>query len=110
MRRLLAIVAFCLASQARAEDAPAPLKCLSRWYPVVPFTEGGRWYLLIFDKTVLPYDDGRKKTFEEKLDDPDVKDAFSQRYTPGPIKPVSEVDFDPGGSGWTRYSKRPTAR
>src|SRR5258708_5749061 len=44
----------------------------------------------------IPYDDGRAKTLEDRLQDPDVEDLFFARYQPGPIRPVAIADFDPG--------------
>ena len=40
--------------------------------------EGGK--LLLTDGTRMTYDDGRKKSFEEKLDDADPEDMFAFRY------------------------------
>ncbi|MSP63061.1 MAG: M15 family peptidase [Myxococcales bacterium] len=52
--------------------------------------------MALTDGQRIPWDDRRPKSFEEKLAAPDVEDAFSLRYRPGPIRPVATVDEDPG--------------
>jgi poly-gamma-glutamate capsule biosynthesis protein CapA/YwtB (metallophosphatase superfamily) len=85
-----------LLAAAPAPAPPAPLACLARHYAVTPVLDDGRWYGRLPDGTRIPYDDGRAKTFDEKLEAPDVKDMFSIRYRPGPIRPVVIPDDDPG--------------
>lgn len=63
---------------------------------MTPAFEGGRWLARLPDGKTIPYDDGRKKTLDEKLDGPDVEDAFSMRYRKGKIQPVEQADDDPG--------------
>ncbi len=82
---------------ALAEDTPpAPLRCLVRYYAGQAQHRDGRWLLLLPGGQAIPYDDGRKKTFDEQLEAPDVKDAFSQRYHKGAIHPVTVENEDPG--------------
>jgi hypothetical protein len=71
---------------------PAPLACLHKYYGVSVDGAG----VILPDGTRLPYDDGKTKTAEERLESPDVEDTFAQRYTPGPIAPVTTPDEDPG--------------
>jgi D-alanyl-D-alanine carboxypeptidase len=75
---------------------PAPLACLARHYVVTPELRGGAWLAVLPDGTAIPYDDGQAKTFEQKLERPDVEDTFSQPYRAGPIRPVTTPDEDPG--------------
>jgi hypothetical protein len=70
---------------------PAPLVCLHKYYAVSVDDDG-----VILADTRLPYDDGKLKTTAERLEHPDVEDTFAQRYTPGPIAPVTTPDQDPG--------------
>ncbi|NMC49485.1 MAG: M15 family metallopeptidase [Desulfovibrio sp.] len=42
------------------------------------------------------YDDGRAKTAEEALDDPDLEDMLAQIYPPGPVSEDTETGFHPG--------------
>ena len=48
-----------------------------------------RWTLVLPDGARIPYQDGKAKTFEEKLAAPDVEDAFSIPYKKGPIAPIT---------------------
>jgi peptidoglycan LD-endopeptidase CwlK len=54
-------------------------------------------YIYWKDGTKMLYDDGRKKTFDEMLDDADLEDQMSQEYVMGDDfeKPPAE-NFDPG--------------
>lgn len=47
--------------------------------------EGGK--LLLKDGSRMVYDDGRKKSFEEKLDDADPEDMFAFRYDRSGVQP-----------------------
>jgi hypothetical protein len=49
------------------------------------------------DSTRMHVDDGKgKKTFDEMLDHPDIKDMFSMKYPVGDKGLAPDVDFDPG--------------
>ena len=48
------------------------------------------------DGTIMPFDDGRQKTFEERLVDADLDDQFLLTYTLGPMLDDPLVNFDPG--------------
>ncbi len=48
------------------------------------------------DGTVMPFDDGRQKTFEERLVEADLDDQFLLTYMPGPTLDDPLVNFDPG--------------
>jgi D-alanyl-D-alanine carboxypeptidase len=77
-----------------ATPAPAPLACLARYYGDVAKVDGDA--LVLSDGTRLPYHDGLTKSAEERLEHPDVADAFGQRYQAGPIAKVTVADWDPG--------------
>jgi hypothetical protein len=53
-------------------------------------------YLIMPDGQKIVYDDGRTKSFEEKLNHPDLEDMLSQLYLPGKPKAETPPDFDPG--------------
>lgn len=91
-----ALILQIAVSTAPSPEPPAPLACLVRLYEVRDEKRGGGWTLVLPDGTAIPYDDGRSKTLEEKLDAPDVEDAFSIPYRTGPIAPVTEAEEDPG--------------
>jgi hypothetical protein len=83
-------------AEAPAGDAPPrALACLSKWYPVEPVKVDGAWHARVGGAT-YPWDDGKAKSFEEKLVSPDLEDTFSIPYTPGPITPVTRENEDPG--------------
>jgi len=108
--RILAIAAalfcsfiFSLPSNSRShliykriDTIPAEAKKLMRCYP--DFVTGFASNHLIFkDGSRLLWDDGVKnKLFKTLLDDPDVKDMFSQPYEVGPLKVNPPVNSDPG--------------
>jgi hypothetical protein len=55
-----------------------------------------RVYLVMRDGQKIIYDDGRTKSFEEKLQHADLKDMLSQLYKPGKPSAVTPPDQDPG--------------
>jgi hypothetical protein len=75
-----------------AEVAPAPLECLARLYSARA-VDGA---LVLQSGEKLPFDDGRAKTFEDKLARPDLKDMLAIPYPSGPIAPVTVENQDPG--------------
>jgi hypothetical protein len=75
---------------------PAPLACLAKHYRVEPVLEGGAWHGRLPDGRLLPYDDGRAKSVDERLEAPDLEDVFSIPYRTGPIRAVEAVSDDPG--------------
>jgi hypothetical protein len=95
MGALLAAL-LALATGARADEPPAALVCLARYYGGNPERTGARWVLALPDGTRIPYDDGRAKSAEERLEHPDVKDLFAVRYHAGPIRPPADASEDPG--------------
>jgi len=48
------------------------------------------------DGTVMPFDDGRQKTLDQRLVDADLDDQFLLTYQPGPMLDDPLVNFDPG--------------
>jgi hypothetical protein len=82
---------------AAAPDAPpAGLACLPKWYAVEPVQTDGGWALRFSDGGVAAYDDGKAKSFEQKLEAPDMEDTYAALYTKGPIAPVLEDGHDSG--------------
>lgn len=93
----LAYTLLAAANSASALTVPPPaLACLTRHYPVTAAQEGNVWYLVLPNGVRVPFDDQKRKSLEERLAFPDVNDVFEQRYTPGPIAPVTGEDQDPG--------------
>jgi hypothetical protein len=57
--------------------------------------ENQKIYLIMQDNVRILYDDGKVKSFEEKLDHPDLQDMLSQVYPAGE-SPAYQPDYDPG--------------
>jgi len=55
-----------------------------------------RVYLVMRDGQKILYDDGRTKSFDEKLQHADLKDMLSQPYKPGIPPTMTPPDQDPG--------------
>ena len=53
-------------------------------------------YLIMKNRAKLLYDDGLVKSFDEKLNRPDVKDMLAQLYRPGSSQEPFRPDYDPG--------------
>jgi hypothetical protein len=70
---------------------PSEVVCLARYYGATAAADG-----VVVGGERIAYDDGKKKSAAEKLEHPDVKDAFAPRYHTGPIAPVTSPDEDPG--------------
>lgn len=80
---------------------PNGLACLAKLYTgTVAQNASGAWVLRLPDNTELAWDDGKTKTFDQRLDDPDLHDTFFQPYGTGPIVANNTTNLDPG-----RYRK-----
>jgi len=84
------------AGTAETHSPPQPLTCLARHYKLTPAFEHGAWLAVLPDGARVPFDDGKNKTFEQRLDAPDLKDIFLIPYRPGPIRAVETENEDPG--------------
>ena len=97
MSALLVVLLLQAAPEPSASHAPpAPLVCLAKYYGVKPVFEHGEWYAEFPDQSKHRYDDHKQKSFDERLDAPDLEDMFSQPYRRGPITPIVTVNEDPG--------------
>jgi hypothetical protein len=75
---------------------PAALACVERYYAGRAERRPTGWALVLPDGHAIPYDDGRTKTPDERIESPDVEDTFSTPYPTGPIVPVTDPAHDPG--------------
>lgn len=75
---------------------PPQLACLSRYYGTRSERRPSGYVVTLPDGTELPFDDGRQKTAEARIEHPDLEDMFAVRYRTGPIAPVADPDDDPG--------------
>lgn len=82
--------------QAQRDTIPAEAKKLIATYP--DFISGFAYNHLIFkDKSKMLWNDGLKnKSTSQILDNPDLKDMFSQPYATGVQKAPPAAGFDPG--------------
>ena len=74
--------AVAITSAPPVTDPPAPLACLVRYYDATARHDDGGWSLALADGTTVPY--------------ADAKEVYELVYPTGPIRPITEVDFDPG--------------
>jgi hypothetical protein len=81
---------------ASAPTPPGGLVCMAGYYVGTPVPSGASWSLRLPDGTLVPWDDGQKKTYDEALASPDVHDMLSIPYTTGPIAPNTTLNLDPG--------------
>lgn len=96
MASSLAVLSVLLLAEGTAPRPPDALACLARHYPLAAVFENGAWFGRLPDGKRLPFDDGRSKSFDERLASPDLRDIFSVAYRPGPIEAVETEDHDPG--------------
>lgn len=64
--------------------------------PLEPAHAASRYGLLLDSGMVLPWDDGKAKSYEHTLAEPDLQDMLLMPYSAGPIAPVQTVNVDPG--------------
>lgn len=100
---LLGVAGAAAASPTeRATDGgepPAGLRCLAEAYPgaIAALEErSAGWGATLSDGRFLPWDDGRAKTFEERLGDPDLQDVLAQPYPAGEPLTAPAAGQDPG--------------
>ena len=94
----LVFVADAIVGSLRLETSSAPeqLACLARHYNLTPAFEHGAWVAVLPGGARVPFDDGKKKDFEQRLDAPDLKDIFRIPYRAGPIHAIEAENEDPG--------------
>jgi hypothetical protein len=95
---------LCATDGARAEE-PAPprgLVCLARHYGGRPTRDprDGRWTLVLDGPgggVALAWDRGdATRPVAARLEDPDLRDMLLLPYRPGPLRPITDPDEDPG--------------
>jgi hypothetical protein len=103
-----ALLFAALAASASAQE-PKAYRCLAAAYPesVRGFHDGS---VLLSDGTKLPWSDGRLKTADQRIDDPDLADMFAVAYPAGAGEGVPADD--PGRARVTAlfealYGKKP---
>jgi hypothetical protein len=90
------------ATRAEDEDPatqsklPKKLACLSRHFGGAPLETPEGWALELPGNVALSYDDGRDKSLDERLAEPDLEDQLHAHYVPGAIVPIDRQNGDPG--------------
>jgi hypothetical protein len=81
-------------SQTANVSIPVGLRCLRVAYPeqICSVTETAA---VLCNGESIPYDDGRSKSFEERLERPDLQDTMSEPYAASPSVPPGP-NSDPG--------------
>lgn len=108
MRLITFVITFCFSFNylpinkrgsavfPKADTIPATVQKLIKSYPgyITGFSDN---HLIFKDGSRLVWDDGVKnKSYQALLDDPDMKDMFSQHYEAGVPKNSPAKNFDPG--------------
>jgi hypothetical protein len=79
---------------------PADLAALTSGYPGfclgVEVSRDRKLYLIMKNRVKVLYDDGLPKSFDNKLQRPDLKDMLAQLYPPGRSLGPFRPDYDPG--------------
>lgn len=99
-QRQLALLETLPLDRAARENLKADLTALWSSYPGfisgVNLKADGKVFLIMKNRAVILYDDGRPKSFEERLARPDLQDMLAPLYQPGPPVANPQPDHDPG--------------
>lgn len=68
-----------------------PMSCTG-----IEASEKNDLYVIMKNGDRIVYDDRKKKSFEEKLADPDLHDMLEQKYIPGAVNENPAENYDPG--------------
>ena len=104
MKRLLLLTALLLfalpALAVSTEDAQLDIACLRKAYPGFILNEkygsGGAILLETSTGETIVYDDGKKKTLAEELEDGDIEDSMRRPYPLEPNRPNLSDEQEPG--------------
>lgn len=88
------------------DNIPEDLKKLLKAYPEF-LQKADSNHLYWNDGTAMIYDDGKKKSFDDKLDNPDLEDMMSQKYQKGKKwDSPPEINFSPGRIRYEPFFKK----
>lgn len=86
--------------QNESERVRDDLYTLFSAYPInctgIEITEKNDVYVIMKNGARIIYDDRKKKSYKEKLTDPDLQDMLEQKYIPGPVNENPSENYDPG--------------
>lgn len=94
------LAAFPAAGQTLPPQARRDLGVLATVYPglfrAIEIAPTGRITAVLADGARVAYDDGRPRTPQQMVEDPDIKSMLAQPYTPGPVTAEPPLWFSPG--------------
>jgi D-alanyl-D-alanine carboxypeptidase len=90
MKNLLQIFLFLTFQSSFSQEIPVNIKKLMKVYPnqIIGFKDN---QLIFNDNSTLVYDDFKKKTNQELIDNPDVEDQFFYSYKLGNINDAGRI-------------------
>ena len=86
---------YCSAFAQQEDSIPNEAKTLMLSYPaqIVGFSDN---YVLFNDSSRLLFDDGKQKTTEQLLNNPDIQDMFIYSYPKGKLDSLITKNYNPG--------------
>ncbi len=105
---LPALILLFQIGQAGAQESERHARLMDRLIAAYPdFLLARKGNLLIWkDGTEMPFDDGRTKTFDERMNDPDLEDMFYASYQAGRPAGSPGHNIDPGRIRYEPFFKR----
>ena len=102
------LILLLLLGQARAQGNERQARLMDRLIAAYPdFLLARKGNLLIWkDGTEMPFDDGRAKSFDERMKTPDLEDMFYATYQAGRPKATPGYNIDPGRVRFEPFFKR----
>jgi hypothetical protein len=83
-----------LATNLLNAQIPDQMRILMKYYPQIAKFENNT--VIMKSGETFIYDDGKKKTAQELLDNPDIEDMFTYAYQRGTLSSTIERYYDPG--------------
>jgi hypothetical protein len=96
MGKLVYLLFFCFTIiKSFSQEIPLYVKKLITAYPnqIIGFKDN---HLIFKDGSRMIYDDGKKKNFQELIDNPDIEDQFTYEYKSDNNSPNPNKKFDSG--------------
>jgi hypothetical protein len=100
---MISLIILIAISTSLHAQIPEPVRILMKYYPQIVKYENNRVYCKNGESFL--YDDGKKKSPQELLDNPDIEDMFTYKYQRGALSAPIERYLIPGESDMKGYSK-----
>ena len=91
---MISVIFLIAISTSLQAQIPEPVRILMKYYPQIVKYENNRVYCKNGESFV--YDDGKEKSPQELLDNPDIEDMFTYKYHRGALFASIERYYDPG--------------